>query len=91
MVITSKNHPFALMMVSATSSKASVHILDYRASHIRIQLYLKQYMLGMPQLCTCPLKYNTTNQLLLVVIHNHDHTEHFNLFLLSVQQNNPYI
>jgi len=28
MVITSKNHPSTLMMVPATSSKASVHILE---------------------------------------------------------------
>jgi len=48
-------------------------------------------MLGMPQLGTCPVKYNTANQLLLVVIYNHVHTQHFKLSLLSVQQNNPYI
>jgi hypothetical protein len=91
MVITSKNHPSTLMMLPATSSKASVHILEYRASQTRIQQCLKQCMLSMPQLCSCPVKCNTTNQLLLVVIDNHDHTEYFNLFLLLVHQNNSYI
>lgn len=91
MVIISKNNPSTLMMVPAASSKASIHVLDYWASQTRIQQCLKRCMLGMPQLCTCPVKYKTTYQLLLVAICNNVHTEHFNLSLLPVQQNNPYI